>query len=194
MFWHLYSRGVTSEAGELLVYQKYKWPSWLIHDQNFQMEAAGSSSQSTRARVEQSLHMKNSVRSGGLITGQCLTKSSFFPHSFSLELMDSSTQTCWILPPRGARGLLVESMCFRTNQTPRMGQWNLTTMCCPISTSWAEMPLLHIPNLIQRTLNHHEGSNNGQYNHDVIVSRTEVISPRFELFIVAELIKSHQAE
>ena len=45
--------------------QKYKWPSWVIYDQNFRMEMAGSSTQSW-AKVDPSLYAQ-------CFTGQALS-------------------------------------------------------------------------------------------------------------------------
>lgn len=73
--------------------QKYRWPSWVIYDQNFRMEAAGNPSRSW-AKVEASLYAQS-------ITGQARTQENWCTHCQGL---DHSSLWCPFKPQKQSWG------------------------------------------------------------------------------------------
>ena len=69
--------------------QKYKWPSWVIYDQNFRLDAAGSASQPW-SRVDPSLY------------AQCFTGQSFCSENWcsSCQSLDHPSQRCPLRAPK----------------------------------------------------------------------------------------------
>lgn len=73
--------------------QKYRWPSWVIYDQNFRLEVAGNTSQSW-AKVDPSIY------------AQCFTGQAVSPENWCTQCqgLDHTSARCPYRPPKRSWG------------------------------------------------------------------------------------------
>lgn len=98
--------------------QKYKWPSWIIYDQNFRLEVAGNTLQSW-AKVDPSIY------------AQCFTGQAISPENWCSQCqgLDHTSARCpykqqkrsWGAafgqnPPRSAQPTTSGAVCFKYNK------------------------------------------------------------------------------